>query len=166
MLHDRSTIDRANSLKTRLDQEQILLNHASKRILFGWGRFGRNRTYDQETGRDIAITDGHWIITLGVYGLFGFVAEFGLLALTIFRAAIALRFIESARDRIYLGALALIVAVSMVDLLPNSTLTPWSWLLVGSLLGRAEAVRRTAWLPRSVNTALPSNRYRAHPTRI
>ena len=30
-------IDRANSLKVRLDQEQILLNHASKRILFGWG---------------------------------------------------------------------------------------------------------------------------------
>ena len=94
-----------------------------------------------ETGKDISITDGHWIITLGAYGLFGFVAEFGLLALTVFRAASALRFIKPARDRIYLAALALIVAINMVDLLPNSTLTPWTWLLAGALLGRAEALR-------------------------
>jgi hypothetical protein len=35
--------DRAKSLQFRFDQEQQLLNHASERFLFGWGRFGRNR---------------------------------------------------------------------------------------------------------------------------
>jgi hypothetical protein len=133
--------DRAASLKTRLDQEQQLLEHASRRFLFGWGRFGRNRIYDAEQGKDISITDGHWIITIGMYGLFGFVAEFGLLALTVFRAASALRFTQPGRDRVYLAALALLVAINMVELLPNATLSAWTWLVAGALLGRAEALR-------------------------
>ena len=152
--------DRADSLKTRLDQEQQLLEHASRRFLFGWGRFGRNRIYDAEQGKDISITDGHWIITIGMYGLFGFVAEFGLLALTVFRAASALRFTQPARDRVYLAALALLVAINMVELLPNATLTPWTWLLAGALLGRAEAVRSAPRLPSSANSNILSNRYR------
>ena len=136
--------ERADSLKTRFDQEQQLLEHASHRLLFGWGRFGRNRIYDAEYSKDISITDGHWIITVGVYGLFGFVAEFGLLALTVFRAASALRFTQPERDRIYLTTLALIVAINMVELLPNATLSPWTWLLAGALLGRAEALRSSS----------------------
>jgi hypothetical protein len=153
-------VERASSLKTRLDQEQQLLEHASRRLLFGWGRFGRNRIFDVEDGRDVSITDGRWIITLGVYGLFGFVAEFGLLTLTVLRAASALRFTESARDRIYLAALALIVAVSMVELLPNATLTPWTWLLAGALLGRAEALRSAPRAPSLANSNFLSNGYR------
>jgi hypothetical protein len=152
--------DRTISLKYRLDQDQKLLDHVSSRLLFGWGRFGRNQIYDQETGKDLSITDGRWIITLGVYGLFGFVAEFGLLALTIFRAASALRFIKPASERIYLAALSLIVAVNMVDLLPNATLSSWTWLLAGALLGRAEALRSSRWLPSSANSNLLRNGYR------
>jgi len=76
--------------------------------------------------------------------LFGFIAEFGLLALSVFRAASAFRFAESAYDRIYLAALALIVAISIVDLIPNSFISPWTWLLSGALLGRAEALHALA----------------------
>lgn len=148
--------DRAELLKYRLYQEQQLLEHASRRPLFGWGRFQRNRVFDVEEGKDVSITDGRWVITLGVYGLFGFVAEFGLLALTVFRAASALRFIKPAGDRIYLAALALIVAINMVELLPNSTLSPWTWLLAGALLGRAEALRSAPWLPKPANTSFLS----------
>ena len=118
------------------------------------------RIYDAEQGKDVSITDGHWIITIGMYGLFGFVAEFGLLALTVFRAASALRFTQPARDRIYLAALALIVAINMVELLPNATLTPWTWLFAGALLGRAEALRSARWIPSSANSNLLSNGYR------
>jgi hypothetical protein len=152
--------DRADSLKTRLDQEQQLLEHASRRFLFGWGRFGRNRIYDAEQGKDISITDGHWIITMGEYGLFGFVAEFGLLALTVFRAASALRFTQHPRERVYLAALALLVAINMVELLPNATLIPWTWLLAGALLGRAEALRGARQLPILAKSNLLSNGYR------
>ena len=60
--------DRAQSLKFRFDQEQQLLDHAWKRFSFGWGRFGRNRVYDEESGRDLSVTDGQWIITMGQFG--------------------------------------------------------------------------------------------------
>jgi hypothetical protein len=130
--------DRAESLKTRFDQEDQLLAHAWERPWFGWGRFGRNRVFNGYLGRDSSITDGHWIITMGEFGLFGFIAEFGLLALVVLRAAGALKLSPTTRDGVYLAALALIVAINMIDLLPNSSISPWTWLLVGALLGRAE----------------------------
>jgi hypothetical protein len=43
-----------------------------------------------------------------------------------------------------LAALAIIVSVNIIDLLPNSGLIPWTWLLAGALLGRVEALRATA----------------------
>ena len=49
----------------------------------------------------MSITDGRWIITIGQFGLFGFVAEFGLLILPVFRAASALDAAKSMHDRIY-----------------------------------------------------------------
>jgi hypothetical protein len=116
--------DRGESLKTRFDQEDRLLDHAWQRPWFGWGRFGRNRVYDADTGIDTSITDGAWIITMGVFGLVGFVAEFGLLGLAVFRAATALKFAPTTREGEYLAALALIVAINIVDLLPNSSISP------------------------------------------
>ena len=141
--------DRAQSLEFRLNNEDQLLERAWQRIMFGWGRFGRNRVYDPETGKDLSVTDGRWIITLGVFGFAGFLAEFGLLALPVWRAASALKFTESLREQIFLSALALIVAISLVDLLPNASLSPWTWLLAGVLLGRTEALRADALAPRT-----------------
>jgi hypothetical protein len=77
---------------------------------------------------------------MGKWGLVGFFAQFGLLALCVFRAATALNFSQSIKESVCLAALALIVAVNTFDLLPNGWLTPWTWLLVGTLLGRAEAL--------------------------
>jgi len=133
-------VERAGSLETRFINERRLLDHASQRFWFGWGRFGRSRVYN-EYGYDISLTDGYWIITMGQFGFVGFLATFGLLALPVFRAASALRFTKSMPDRINLAALAVIIAVYVVDLLPNAGLSPWSWLLTGALLGRAEALR-------------------------
>jgi hypothetical protein len=135
--------DRADSLQFRFDHEKALLDRTSQRIWFGWGRFGRSRIFD-EWGNDVSVSDGRWVITLGQYGLFGFVAEFGLLALTIFRAAAAVRFCESEREAIFLATLALIIALTEVDLLPNSGLLSTTWLFAGTLLGRAEMLRKYA----------------------
>jgi hypothetical protein len=141
--------DRAGSLRTRFDQEGQLLERASERLLFGWGRFGRNRIFDENSGRDLSRTDGQWIITIGSFGLVGFLAEFGLLALPVFRVASALKFTESKRDAVLLVALTLILAINIFELLPNATLTPWTWLLAGALLGRAESLSSAARGPRS-----------------
>lgn len=132
--------DRAASLKTRFDQERQLLDRASQRIIFGWGRWGRSRIYEEETGNDLTLSDGKWIITIGTFGLFGFIAEFGLLLLPVFRAASALRFSKSMHDSIYLATLALIVSIIGVDQLPNASLSPWTWLITGALMGRSEAL--------------------------
>jgi hypothetical protein len=136
--------ERAQSLKFRFDNEDMLLNHAWQRFMVGWGRFGRNRVYDEESGQDISVTDGRWIITMGTFGFMGFIAEFGLLTLAVARAASAFKFAESEEEEVFLAALALIVAISVVDQLPNASLSAWTWLLAGALLGRAEALRAEA----------------------
>jgi hypothetical protein len=141
---------RGGSLKFRFDQEEALLEHASQRFLFGWGRYGRNRVHVEDwqgAGVDASVTDGRWIITLGQFGLFGFLAEFGLLAVAVIRAVMALRFAETFRDTVFLAGLALIVAINIIELLPNSTLLPWTWLLAGTLLGRSEAMMVAARKP-------------------
>jgi hypothetical protein len=129
--------DRAQSLQSRFDNEGALLERASEKLWFGWGRFGRNRIYDTY-GKDVSLTDGQWIITMGQFGVIGFILEFGLLALGVYRAVGVLRSSDYTRSAILLGALSLIVAVNLLDLLPNSGLRPWTWILTGCLLGRSE----------------------------
>jgi hypothetical protein len=136
--------ERAESLQVRLDNEDQLLDRAWQRFMFGWGRFGRSRVYDDDSGKDLSITDGRWIITMGQFGFFGFIAEFGLLSLAVVRAASALRYAQSMQEQVFLAALALILAMNVIDLLPNSSLSPWTWLLTGALLGRAESLRALA----------------------
>ena len=89
---------RADSLEFRFDHEKQLLDRASERLLFGWGRYGRSRIFDI-WGKDVSVSDGGWVIAIGQFGLFGFIGEFGLLAWPVFRAASALKFVESATRR-------------------------------------------------------------------
>jgi len=132
--------ERASSLKFRFDNELILLEHARKRFIFGWGGWGRNRVYDNETGVDLTVTDGRWIITLGTFGMIGFIAEFGLLALSIFRAKKAVKLIKDKKQQTLLAAHALVVSIIMLDQIPNASLAPWLWLVVGGLIGRSEEI--------------------------
>jgi hypothetical protein len=132
--------DRAESLHTRFVQEEQLLQRASQRIIFGWGRYGRSRIYD-ENGRDVTLSDGEWIITLGAFGIVGFVAQFGLLIFPIFKARQTLKYVPSDREKRMLAAMCLALSINVFDLLPNATLMPWTWLIAGAVLGRAENVR-------------------------
>jgi hypothetical protein len=139
------SVQRAGSLQTRFDNEDQLLAKAWERKWFGWGRFGRNRVYNGWMGADTSVTDGYWIIILGEFGLFGFAVTFGLLTFPVFRAAAALKYARSKAEAGYIGALGLIVAINVFDSLPNAPITPWTWLLVGALLGRSEALRARAY---------------------
>lgn len=128
---------RADSLRFRFDNEDLLLDHASTRPLFGWGLWGRNRVFDQETGADLSTTDGYWIIIIGVSGWAGYMAIFGLLSLPVL---LMLRHMHRARHvevPIVTAALALLLGINMIELLPNATITPLTWLVAGSLLGHA-----------------------------
>jgi hypothetical protein len=138
---------KAGSLKTRFDSEEQLLDRAWERPWFGWGRYGRNRIYDGWNGADSTLSDGHWVLQMGSFGLVGFVAEFGLLALCVFRAAMSLKFTRTMKESVCLAALALIVAINTFDLLPNGWIMPLTWLLAGTLVGRAEALSEASRQP-------------------
>ena len=133
-LAERISPDRAQSLELRFVNEDRLLAHANERPVFGWSGWGRWRVHDPETGADISVTDGAWIITVGQYGWVGYLAEFGLLAAPFLMVFGRRRAAPSPQT----AGLALVLALNMLDLIPNSGLTPVTWLIAGALLGEAE----------------------------
>lgn len=136
---ERVDSDRANSLRFRFQQETILLERAQEKPLFGWGLWGRNHIWDGATQTILTVTDGRWIILIGVLGWVGFLAEFGLLAYPIY-----LMWRKAGQGQLspWVGPMALILGVNMIDLIPNATLTPLTWLMAGAILGYAEAFSR------------------------
>lgn len=124
--------DRAQSLQFRFSNEEILLEKASAKPLFGWGFRGRNMVYDAVTGREISVADGQWIIALSSLGRFGFIAEFGLLVMPII--LLWLRF-SPKNTPVAVGAVVLLLGINIIDLLPNATLLPITWMLAGALFG-------------------------------
>ncbi len=133
--------DRAWSLEFRFRNEEALLARASERPLFGWGGYARNFLHDA-AGQPTGIADGGWIIQIGIYGWLGYLAEFGLLALPIWLLAREGLRRDGPPLSPYAAGLALIFAFNLLDLLPNFTLVPVSWMIGGALLGHAEALQR------------------------
>lgn len=133
--------DRAASLLYRFQNEDVLLEHASEKPLFGWGMWGRNHVFDPGDGRMLTVTDGRWIIVIGVYGWLGYIVEFGLLTLPLLLLSRRVGRVPAADLSPCLGPLALMLAINMVDMLPNASLSPFTWLLAGALLGYVEALK-------------------------
>jgi hypothetical protein len=132
---------RAQSLEFRFENEDILLQRANERLWFGWGGFGRNRVYD-ERGKDISITDGEWIIRLGIRGIVGFAGTFGLLLWPVFAARRRLRRIPDVESARMLDALALLCAINAIDLLPNGLFNILPLFMAGALSGLTEGLQR------------------------
>jgi len=128
---------RAQSLEFRLTNEEQLLSRALERPFFGWGGFGRNMVFD-EFGVERSITDGHWIIVVGEGGWARYLAEFGLLCMPAVVAAFAY---HKSRFGFETTGLMLMLVANLIDLIPNASITPVTWLVVGSIWGRIELGR-------------------------
>lgn len=126
---------RLQSFEYRLRNEDILLERAKEKPVFGWGGWGRSRVYDPDTGRDLSVTDGIWVIEMGTRGWIGYLAVFGLLTLPVL--ALFLRQRQFGIEGATAG-LVLVHSANLMDLLPNSSLTPVTWLIAGALLARYE----------------------------
>lgn len=153
--------DRANSLQFRFDNESALLERASERPSFGWGSWGRYHIHHPITGEETSIADGYWIITLGTFGWFGFLAIFGLLAVPLMSIWRGMQRMNANTISYATSGLSLILATNMIDLLPNASIVPITWLIAGSLLGYAEriSVSSAEDLPgRKRSTSLPKRR--------
>jgi hypothetical protein len=124
--------DRSASFKMRVNNEDILLAKANQKPFFGWGTWGRNRVYEQGSGEDISVTDGTWIIQYGLYGWLGYLSFFGLFAAAVFRARRMVRG-PATRSSIAVAGLSLLIAINVLDLVPNSWLLPFTYLAAGSV---------------------------------
>jgi hypothetical protein len=132
--------DRAASMKTRTDNENMLMEKWAERPLFGWGTWGRNRVYEKGYGADISLTDGAWVSTGGSFGYVGYFASFGLLCFGLIARH------TKGRQQLALptGVLMMVLSANLMDLIPNSSLTPITWLLAGALCPLALPRRRAS----------------------
>lgn len=134
---------RADSLKTRLDNEDRLIAKAKQQWLFGWGGWGRNRVYNED-GKDITITDGLWIITFGQNGIVGLMALYGmLLAGTCAIAcwpATKWRVLSPSRSA-NLAGLMVVSSLAALDSIPNAVLLPIFIVAIGAIASIATTHR-------------------------
>lgn len=132
---------RADSLAFRFFNEEQLVEKALLRRWYGWGGFGRARVYN-EWGKDDSVTDGHWIIVFGNYGIVGMIGTEGLLLVPCLLAMRRMRRIHESHERLLVGSLSIITAVNVVDLLPNGMYTGLPLLLAGALDGLSGGLSR------------------------
>jgi hypothetical protein len=131
--------DRNASFEVRLINEDLLLAKAEQKPWFGWGAWSRNRIFDEWTGKDVAFTDGAWIIYFGIYGWLGYLSLYGLLAAALFQAHRAMDK-EVTPANITRGGLALLLAICLINCIPNAVDEWLLFLLAGSI---ASASRST-----------------------
>lgn len=130
--------NRAQSLGYRFDNEEQLLVRAAEKPAFGWSGWGRSLVRDAEDGEILTIPDGRWIIVFGSFGWLGYIAEFGLLGLPLLALGLYVVRHRDAELSPYIGPVALILGITLMDMLLNATLTPFTWLTAGAILGHAE----------------------------
>ena len=158
--------DRAGSMQFRVESEQMLAEHALQQPVFGWGGWGRNRVHNEQ-GEDISVTDGLWIIILGVNGLFGLTAWY--LAMTGPIWLLVLRYparVLASAEAAPAMALSVIILMFVMDCLPNAMITVIQPLAIGGLAGLLVAQGSRAGRPSVARARDPIGRgggYRGVP---
>ncbi len=125
--------ERAESLKYRIDNEEQLLARAEVKPLTGWGSWGRNHVFNEDTGAQLSVTDGIWIIVFGGAGWVGYISMIGLACFPVFLIWAKQKNI----DKIPYSTLCLaaIVGVYSLDQIPNSSFNVLTFVISGALLG-------------------------------
>ncbi len=167
--------DRVGSLVHRYNFEEMLVDRARQRIMFGWGGWGRNLVYDYNwAGERVRVTaiDSLWIFTFGVNGLLGLSSQFLSFFLPIIgfikRYPASLWFNRQVAPA---AALVVVFMLFMIDCLVNAMINPVFLLASGGIAGVAMKKRETNSLkgnysslarrslpPSIVRPSLPPNR--------
>jgi len=128
-VRDNISVDRAESLQFRLDNEDLLADRARQQVWLGWGGWGRNRVFD-EHGKDLTVTDGLWIIIFGTQGVLGLSTFYAMQLIAPTGCLVSGRFRKNAPT---IG-LALGCLISNVDTLPNAMTIPIFQVILGALV--------------------------------
>ncbi len=154
---NRASAERAESLQYRFMNEGMLLTKAQEKPFFGWGTWGRNLLYDPATGRDITVVDGEWIIQFGGAGAVGFLIVFGLLLFPVFYASRAISRGGLEREESQaIATVALLLAFTGLDLVPNSISHGLPYFLAGALMSVSAGVINDTKRPALTNRTPPS----------
>jgi hypothetical protein len=138
--------ERASSLATRLNNENLLAQRANERPVWGWGGWGNARVQD-ERGRDL-ITDSLWIITLGKYGWVGLGALTAMLLLPMLLVCFDWRADLWSHPMVGpVVVLGMMVALYMFDHLMNGMVNPIFMLACGAVGSAHFAVPLAARYP-------------------
>ena len=127
--------ERGQSLQFRFDNEKILVERALDGTFFGWGGWNRSRVFDED-GRDISITDGLWIITLGTKGIYGLI----LLTVVILLPVLLLlhRSVPeqwNTKEWGSISVMSILLLLYMIDNLLNGMVNPIFMLFNGGICG-------------------------------
>jgi hypothetical protein len=133
--------DRAWSLEYRFRNENLLVERALERPLFGWGTWGESLSVDSQKlrdfgiGREHAIPDGLWVLSLGTTGWIG------LTALTLVILLPPTLFLTRFSPREWLDPLvapsamfAVLLSIYMLDCLVNAMINLVYIVSLGGLI--------------------------------
>lgn len=157
--------ERVQSLQFRFNNEELLVDHARDRIIFGWGGWDRSRVIMPDTGR-LAIQDSLWVLAFGMTGTVGLVSLFTSMLLPVW-ALFWSRYPARTWTNPQVApvvALAVMVVLYMLDCIMNAMINPLYILAVGGIAGLVmspEVTRRTS--PKQVPKQLvpATTRYQA-----
>lgn len=130
---------RSASLRTRIEAENHLVDHAQKQITFGWAGHNRYRPLDVNNQRVIA--DGLWTLYFAKHGLVGLLSLTGILlipALLVIRRG---NRVWRSREFAAPAVLCTVTILFAIDCLPNAMVSP-PYLLAGGALATVFASAR------------------------
>ncbi|MBM3973796.1 MAG: hypothetical protein FJ301_06810 [Planctomycetes bacterium] len=161
-LRENVSVRRAESFLTRIDNENILVAKALEQPLFGWGGWGRNRVFSEE-GIDISVTDGLWVILLGINGWTGLCSWLALV--TSCHLPILRHWRRAGASRVADGPILwamVVVILHSIDSMANAMTNPIYYMLMGALVSVGQVGRYVMSSPgavaEAVRGALASNR--------
>jgi hypothetical protein len=128
---------RADSLAFRAEQNAIAFQHFERSLMFGWGTYDRWRP-SGEFGVRTLVPDAFWLLTIGRFGLVGYIAD----ALVRFLPVVLVLFaFRKTPPSLPIAVLCLMAAAHFLDLVPNSFVTAVIMMLLGAIAGYLDRVR-------------------------
>ena len=125
--------DRVASLEYRFMNENLLVEKARQKLLFGWGAYGRSFITDA-AGHLTSVPDGRWIVIIGSSGLFGLTSFTAFMLLPAFLFILRCPIREFSNPLVVSAAcFATFLIITMIDNLFNAMDNPVLIVAAGGL---------------------------------